>query len=73
MKSIKQHIAQATYRPDRHEGKGVANGLEKPPPPPKDLPEAAREIWKAEIDELFKATVIAVSYTHLTLPTNREV
>lgn len=59
MKSITQHLKQATYRADRHEGKGVTNGLKKPPPPPKDLPEAAREIWKAEVGELFEATVIA--------------
>ena len=69
MKSVKQHIAQGTYRPDRHEGKGVTKGLEKPPPPPKDLPEAAREIWKAEVGELFAATVIAAK----DLPTLRDL
>ena len=31
------------------------------------------ELWNTDGNEVISSDVIAVSYTHLTLPTNREV
>ena len=46
-------------------------------PKPKDV-EYSGSLWKDQVisyvkDKIKKPTIIAVSYTHLTLPTNREV
>ena len=35
-----------------------------------DIGMASRDLKKSELEQGLKATVIAVSYTHLTLPTN---
>ena len=58
-KSILDHIKNGTFRPSRHAGKGVKKHLNSVPEPPEDLPEMAKEIWRAEAKHLFEATTIS--------------
>jgi len=59
MKSILDHIHRGTYRKDRHEGRGSKKRLDALPEPPESLPEAAKEIWRKEVAQLFEATAIS--------------
>lgn len=53
-KSIEQHLAQGTYRPDRHGDRLYERAEGSIGEPPETLPEAAQWIWLVTVEQLYK-------------------
>ena len=59
-KSVDEHIANGTYKPSRHEGRGITIEPVEKLPPPVSLSKKAAEKWEEMVPAMISAGMVSI-------------
>ena len=59
-KSVDEHIANGTYKPSRHEGRGITIEPVEKLPPPLSLSKKAAEKWEEMVPAMISAGMVSI-------------